>query len=134
MHTPLSFRLDVGDGDGARASRDGSEGFAALLNVDDLGTTWASTTCASASKGDCTKVGEWNEAAALFVILNDPLGVRLTERGRRGNRLADGLALCDVLDYGRAGLRGGGSHRQFDLIARREADAREVVGLKKVLR
>lgn len=82
-----------------------------MLNVEDGGAAGghrcAALDCRCAGKSDGAKVGKRHQlarVAALFKVLDNPLGIILAKRAVRdaGERLGDRLASSDILNHGRA--------------------------------
>lgn len=95
-HLVLNVNLDVGDGNGAAANGNSAEDLGTLLKIDESSTTGSDGTRGSGSRstgeGDGSPVSKGHEGRAFLVILNDPLGVVLTESSGGGEGLADGLS------------------------------------------
>lgn len=135
--SPYSL-LNVTDSDGGGCGRDRGQNLVALLNVDGRCARTVGTDSAGGGsrlgvgERNGAEIGEGDERVAFLVVLYDPLGVRLAERSRGGERLGDRLALGHVLDDGAAGLGAGSRDGESDNVACAERDAREVVGVVRI--
>ena len=122
----------VADGDRRARSRDRGQDLVVLLNVDDVGTRWRDSGAGRVrrggiSEGDRAEVGKGNEGVTLLEVLDDPLSVLLAKSGRRGDLLADALAVGVVRDDGGARGRAGGGDGESDGITSLEGNAGEIV-------
>jgi len=137
--TPLPPRLNLNVGAGDRGRAGGgavSQDLAALLNVNDGGTT--DTDAAGSglgrgpSEGDGAKVSKRNQRAALLEVLDDPFSIGLAEVAlgtfvREGvcNLLSGGVVRNDSSACGLASCGNGHSNG----VTSRKADSGEVIGV-----
>lgn len=75
------------------------------------------------------EIRERHERAVRLEVVDDPLGVLLTERGGRRDLLGDSLALGVARDHRCARCRAGGGDGRRDGVVWGEGDVGEVVGV-----
>ena len=126
-------RLDVLDGEGISASKDGGEHFVILLNVYEggVGGSVASAMAAggsSAAEGHGLKVGERSKATILLKVFDNPLCILLAKSITRGDILCNALARGQVLNNcfsGSCEMSGDGG---LDNVTSGDSDVREIAG------
>ena len=80
------------------------------------------------SESDSAKVGERDERAVLFKVLDDPLCILLAESVSGSEGLSNGLSGGLVLDDSLARFGGGGGYGGGDDITGTDGDAGEIEG------
>jgi hypothetical protein len=136
--TPLPPQLNLNVGAGDRRAGGGAvrQDLAALLNVNDGGTTDTHGAAGGhgrgPSEGDGAKVSKSNQRAALLEVLDNPFSISLAEvalgtLAREGvrNRLSGGVVLNDSFASGLAGCGNGHGNG----VTGRKADSGEVIGV-----
>ena len=126
-HALARLLVRAGKG-GAAVGRAGRDDGVVLLNVEDAGAANGDGLAGARGRDgvgelDLAKVDEGDERLAVLEVLDDPLGVRLAQRGRlAGEGLRDRLARRLVLDDGGAVGGRGRRHDHGDGVAGVDGD------------